>query len=219
MTVGTRSLEGVPDARETAYIAAMSRAKIVSAYAQWGTTSEAEDFAIDRYLPDDARVLDLGCGAGRMVDVFGDRFGSYSGVDGSPEMIAAARSKHPACEFEVADIAGLTIAPASVDAVLLMHNVIDSLCPFARRGIVLEMARASLSPRGILVCSSHLLHSGMSSGYIVEDYHGVEVSNYRSTASEFCAEVEKAGFNVVFLMKDKRGSQADWMYIVGTPRS
>lgn len=52
-------------------------------------------------------VVDLGCGAGNSTELLADRFPSAAilGVDSSPAMIEAARSRLPECVFELADIA------------------------------------------------------------------------------------------------------------------
>lgn len=47
----------------------------------------------------DKKVLDVGCGYGRMSDMFKD----YLGVDFSEEMINLARQKYPNKRFEVAE--------------------------------------------------------------------------------------------------------------------
>jgi len=51
-------------------------------------------------------VIDLGCGPGNSTEQLGNRFAgaSISGIDGSADMVAAARRRLPAVRFEVADI-------------------------------------------------------------------------------------------------------------------
>src|ERR1700693_236823 len=55
----------------------------------------------------DARsVIDIGCGPGNSTEVLAARFSgaSVSGLDSSPDMIAAARGRLPRLRFDVADI-------------------------------------------------------------------------------------------------------------------
>jgi len=54
-----------------------------------------------------ARAIDLGCGPGNSTEVLKARFpaAAISGLDSSPDMIAAARKRLPEIEFAVADIA------------------------------------------------------------------------------------------------------------------
>src|SRR5258708_33674473 len=55
----------------------------------------------------DARsVIDIGCGPGNSTELLAARFSgaSVSGLDSSPDMIAAARERLPGLRFDVADI-------------------------------------------------------------------------------------------------------------------
>jgi trans-aconitate 2-methyltransferase len=52
------------------------------------------------------RAVDLGCGPGNSTEVLADRFpgAEVSGLDSSPDMIAAARKRLPGTRFDLADI-------------------------------------------------------------------------------------------------------------------
>lgn len=99
------------NARETAYIKAMSRGQVVNAYANWSDFSKAEGLCF-QYLPKQARVLDLGCGTGRALKAVGPVCFSYLGVDASPAMIRTARTSHPKMQFAVKDIVNFTHTPS-----------------------------------------------------------------------------------------------------------
>ncbi len=49
------------------------------------------------------RILDLGCGTGTLTAQIARQGGRVTGVDRSPEMIAAAREKYQGVEFDVVD--------------------------------------------------------------------------------------------------------------------
>lgn len=52
-----------------------------------------------------ASVLDLGCGTGHLLNVLGSGYlGTYTGYDLSEEVLAIARSAHPAARFERREI-------------------------------------------------------------------------------------------------------------------
>jgi cyclopropane fatty-acyl-phospholipid synthase-like methyltransferase len=78
-----------------------------------------------RLLPDGARVADLGCGAGvpgtRALTDHGLR---VVGVDFSPVQLRRARRLVPAASLVRADIAGLYLRPASLDAVVSFYTLI-----------------------------------------------------------------------------------------------
>ena len=199
---------------ESAYIEAMSRPQVVAAYSSWLTTTPVENMCLDRALHEKADVLDLGCGAGRLAVALRGRCGSYLGVDASEAMICAAQSTCPDLTFRVGDIVGLNAPPASLDLVLVMHNVLDCLHPASRRHALLANCERWLRTGGRLIVSSHLIAQGQTRGYHVEDYHGASVQNYRSSLSDVVREVEDAGMEVEFAVRDYRGDSADWAYVV-----
>jgi len=73
-------------------------------------------------LPDEARVLELGCGAG-MADtrILAERF-RVTGVDVSVEQIRRARVNVPAADFVQADFTQLELTTASFDAVAAFYS-------------------------------------------------------------------------------------------------
>ncbi|MDQ2801543.1 MAG: class I SAM-dependent methyltransferase, partial [Pseudomonadota bacterium] len=102
-------------------------------------------------------VLDLGVGGGRTAPWLAPHAASYVGIDYSPEMVRAARSRYPEWDFRPGDARGLAgFDPQSVDFVLFALNGIDSV-DHADRMRVLRCVGRVLKPGGLLVFSSHNL--------------------------------------------------------------
>lgn len=93
-----------------------------------------------------ARVLDAGCGAGRMSRYLADRDCRVQGVDLSPGMVAMARRDHPDLSFAVGSLAQLPCADDRFDGVLLWYSIIHTL-PAGQQRIFEEAARV-LRPGG-----------------------------------------------------------------------
>lgn len=96
-------------------------------------------------LLDDApigRLVDLGTGTGRMLELFGTRATRAIGVDRSPEMLRLARAKLaqsvPSAELRQGDLAALPLGEAIADTIIL-HQVLHFLAQPA--GAVAEAAR------------------------------------------------------------------------------
>ncbi len=92
------------------------------------------------------RILDLGCGTGVLTAVIAERGAEVFGIDRSPEMVAQAKSKFPALEFEVVDATQMKFA-ADFDAVF--SNAVLHWIPEAEK-VIAGVARA-LKPGGRFV--------------------------------------------------------------------
>jgi len=117
---------------------------------------DQEERAIDRYfIKSGARVLDVGCGAGRTTRPLSERGFDVVGVDVSEEMVRAARSLFPEIEFHLADATDLEFGSDRFDYVLFSHNGIDYIHPERERKRALSELHRVLKPGGVLAFSSH----------------------------------------------------------------
>lgn len=76
-------------------------------------TQPARDLVARIALENPRRIVDLGCGPGNSTELLRERWpqASILGIDNSPEMIAAARAKHPRESWELADAATWAAVP------------------------------------------------------------------------------------------------------------
>jgi len=106
---------------------------------------------VDALLPRGARVLDAGCGPGRVGALLADAGHTVVGVDGDPVLIAAAEADHPGPRWLVGDLAELDLPAMGIrepfDAVVCAGNVMAFLAPGTRRE-VLRRFRTHLAPEG-----------------------------------------------------------------------
>ncbi|MBA4609587.1 class I SAM-dependent methyltransferase [Aeromicrobium sp. Marseille-Q0843] len=79
-----------------------------------------------------SRVLDAGCGTGRMAAALQAAGHVAFGVDVDPELIAAAETDHPGPSYAVADLSELTtddVGGDQVDLVICAGNVLVFVAP------------------------------------------------------------------------------------------
>lgn len=205
---------------EKRYVQAISRDRTIAAYADWMKLSDLEEKYLTQFINPGAKVLDLGCGTGRIPNVLKNRMGIYLGVDCSEKMIEKAKQLNPGVQFLCKDFLEADYDSGKFNVVLLMNNVIDMLHPVSRRRKSFELIHEVLSDSGVMICSSHLLDSRLSPGYFEENYHGATVSVYRSTFGQFCEEVETHGLEVQVAARDYRPNcqSADWAYVVASKK-
>ncbi len=103
------------------------------------------------------RVLDVGCGAGRLLGYLVQLGAEAHGIDISATMVDHCRRRFPGLDIRLGDLADLRASvQGPFDALLMSDNVLD-VFDDARRRAVLADARSLLAPGGLLVFSSHNL--------------------------------------------------------------
>lgn len=103
------------------------------------------------------RVLEVGCGAGRILGYLVALGGEAHGVDVSPRMVEYCRRHYPDASVLVGDMSNLPDAvDGGFDAIFASYNVIDVLDDGARRELLSDL-RGRLRAAGLLIFSSHNL--------------------------------------------------------------
>jgi SAM-dependent methyltransferase len=115
-----------------------------------------ESVLIDRYRVGlGGRVLELGCGAGRLTGHLAEAAGELYAIDLSPAMVEYCRGVYPGVHFSVADLRDLSgFETGSFGAVLAPFNVLDVLGDGERREVLQDIRRL-LGEGGLLILSSH----------------------------------------------------------------
>lgn len=106
---------------------------------------------VDAMVGRGARILDAGCGPGRVGAELARRGHDVVGVDVDPVLIEAAVEDHPGPRWFVEDLAELDLpargVPERFDAIVCAGNVMTFLAP-STRDEVLRRLRAHVDPEG-----------------------------------------------------------------------
>lgn len=100
------------------------------------------------------RVLDAGCGTGRMAIELARRGVAVVGVDLDEVMLAQARAKAPQLDWRLGDLATIEVGQR-FDCVVLAGNVMIYLTPGTEAATLANMA-GHLKPGGVLVAAFEL---------------------------------------------------------------
>ena len=109
---------------------------------------------IDAMLVRGSRVLDAGCGPGRVGGHLHDAGHEVVGVDVDPVLIDAAEHDHPGPTWLVGDLADLDLpargVTAGFDVIVCAGNVVTFVAPSTRRDVLAGFAR-HVAPDGRVV--------------------------------------------------------------------
>jgi SAM-dependent methyltransferase len=121
------------------------------AMARAGDDLAGEARFIDAMAPRGARILDAGCGPGRLGWYLADAGHQVVGVDVDPALIEAAEQDHPGPRWLVGDLAELDLPARGIadpfDVIVSAGNVMTFVAP-STRVQVLGRLRAHLAPDG-----------------------------------------------------------------------
>jgi SAM-dependent methyltransferase len=133
-----------------------------------GTDLAGEARLLDAMLDRRSRVLDAGCGPGRVGAELALRGHVVVGVDADRELIDAAKADHPGPTWLVGDLAELDLAAAGetepFDAAVVAGNVMPFVAP-GTEPVVLARIAAHLRGDGLLVVGF-----GLDRGYALAEF-------------------------------------------------
>jgi ubiquinone/menaquinone biosynthesis C-methylase UbiE len=136
------------------------------------TVDELQRRGLRRALPptEGLRVLDFGCGTGRMSGWLAGLGARPVGVDASPAMIDAARTNWPALEFKVLDETHLPFEDESFDLVLVVGVFQYLVQAGDALDRTLEEVRRVLTPQGHLFAIEQVHAGGFKRGAAADSY-------------------------------------------------
>lgn len=124
------------------------------AMAAQGKDIAGEARLVDAMLERGSRILDAGCGPGRVGGYLHAAGHTVVGVDVDPVLIAAAEQDYPGPTWLVGDLAELDLPsrgiPADFDVIVCAGNVVTFLAESTREAVLTGFAR-HLAPAGRLI--------------------------------------------------------------------
>lgn len=144
-------------------------------HAQWyverfrNMAAEGADLAgearfMDAVVARSSRILDAGCGPGRVGAELFARGHTVVGVDVDPELIAAAQADHPGPRWIVDDLSGFTLDEQPFDAAVVAGNVMAFVAVGSETAVLSRIA-AHVRADGVVVVGF-----GTDRGYALGDF-------------------------------------------------
>ncbi len=129
----------------------------------WG-----EARTVDAMAPRNARILDAGCGPGRLDGFLHELGHTVVGIDVDPGLIEAAEQDHPGPTYVVGDLAEMDLPAqgieANFDVIVSAGNVVGFLAASTREEVLRRIAK-HLAPEGRAI-----IGYGAGRGYEFPDF-------------------------------------------------
>lgn len=130
-----------------------------------------------RYLARDARVVDYGCGYGRVVKEIEEAgYNNVTGFDTSEALIARGRAAGVLNINSIASVEELPVADGSVNMILLFA-VLTCIPSNEEQRELIRLLRSKLGDRGVLYISDYYLQRGSTEMERYENLNG-DKDNY-----------------------------------------
>ncbi len=110
-----------------------------------------------KYIKENDKVLDIGCGNGRLYHVLKEKQILYTGLDLSEELIKISKTKYPEVDFKVGDMKKLPFLADSFDAVFCIAAFHHLATAEERLQTLREMKRVVKPVGKILLVNWNLL--------------------------------------------------------------
>lgn len=138
------------------------------AMATAGHDLHGEARLVDAMAPRNGRILDAGCGPGRVGGRLHELGHDVVGIDVDPELIAAAEEDHPGPQWVVGDLAIVELRSIGVepgfDVIVAAGNVMTFVEATSRRAVLTNLA-GMLADDGRLVVGF-----GVGRGYCFDEF-------------------------------------------------
>ncbi|MGO4603920.1 class I SAM-dependent DNA methyltransferase [Terrabacter sp. 2YAF2] len=138
------------------------------------------------------RVVDVGCGPGRITGYLATLGLEVSGIDLSPGMVAEAQRRHPDIAFRTGCLASLDLADASVGGVVAWYSIIHTP-PALLPEVFAELHRVVRS-NGLLLLAFQA--GGFSVRHEQAYGHEVTFEAHRHDPDHVTRQLADAGFRV-----------------------
>ena len=172
--------------------------------------SEVEE--LKDYIKDGEKILDLGCGSGRLCRIIDGKNIDYTGIDFSENLILIARENYGK-KFIVGDILNLPFPEENFDSVWAIASLHHIPTKKFRKRVVAEIKRV-LKPGGRIIVTCWKIKSFLRRDVFIP-FHGKKRYYHVFSKREIERLFKKSGFKVEESRYLKKGNKKNNILIIG----
>jgi ubiquinone/menaquinone biosynthesis C-methylase UbiE len=173
-------------------------------------SSETEE--LKAHVKEKEKVLDLGCGTGRLYGIFKDKNVDYTGIDFSEKLIQIAKGKY-GDRFVLGDILNLPLPDENFDSVWAIASLHHIPTKKFRKKVLGHIKRV-LRPGGRVIATCWKIKSFLRKDVYIP-FHGKKRYYHVFSMRELKRLFKKSGFIIEELRYLKRGDKKTNILIIG----
>ncbi len=182
-----------------------------------GELWESEQILIDKYFSTDSKILDIGCGLGRIALFLSKKGNEVVGIDQTSEFIDIARkvglSTNLNLGYRIGRATDINFGDNHFDFVIFANNALGSIPGRGQRILALKEIARVLKPGGrLILCVHRRYYFSKASFFWAWKFFEYYVSRV------FRLDVKEVDFGDIFLSKNKNGEklkQKRFVHILG----
>jgi alkylated DNA repair protein alkB family protein 8 len=171
---------------------------------------------LKKYIYENEKILDLGCGNGRLYELFSEYNIDYTGIDFSEKLVEIAKAKY-GDHFKAADILDLPFSNENFDSVWSIA-VLHHIPSIELRKRVLSEIKRVLRPNGRVVVTCWKIKSLLRKDVFIP-FHGQKRYYHVFSKKEIRKLFEESGFKIEEIRFLKRNNKKLNILVVATPQT
>ncbi|RMD59301.1 class I SAM-dependent methyltransferase [Candidatus Parcubacteria bacterium] len=168
-------------------------------------------------IENDSKILDVGCGNGRLINAFKNKKINYWGIDNCPQLLELARQQYPQAKFIEGDILALNKIPGLpsnfdyIFAVAVLHHLPDHELQLQ----AIEQLKNRLAPQGKLIITVwNFWQNTKRLKLMIKTYLRSRQSRLRPASTPEPQNIwpQLNWKDILFAWKNSQGREISWRY-------
>lgn len=138
---------------------------------------KSEKIVFSQYIPENAMILDVGCGVGRITNFLFNEGKNIIGIDISVGMIKQAKKNFPSIKFKECDITNLMFSDNIFNVIIFSFNGLMTIPGNSNRNDAVKEVYRTLSKDGLFIFSTPFLDNKINTTFWEDRLKNISKNN------------------------------------------